>query len=232
MLNQRITVLYCVLQYLQFKLAEMATKLVASRLLVREAATALQENRPDAVSLCSMAKLFVTEECFNVSSFFPIMLCAFQESGVSLTLSTLHLAIPTDLQPGTSDARRIRLPERLRRAAVCPRHPGAPDPRGWAPTVLTACFVFSFFGDIFTVTWFYWAACSVWVTFSLFSYLQRLQWSDEDDHIQKSADRVMITIYFLLCRCWRELSSDHFVMVFITDIQLLCDWISQMLSAF
>lgn len=53
-------------QFLQFKLAEMATKLVASRLLVREAATALQENRPDAVSLCSMAKLFVTDECFNI----------------------------------------------------------------------------------------------------------------------------------------------------------------------
>ena len=54
-------------QFLQFKLAEMATKLVASRLLVREAATALQESRPDAVSLCSMAKLFATDECFNVS---------------------------------------------------------------------------------------------------------------------------------------------------------------------
>ncbi|XP_039986071.1 isobutyryl-CoA dehydrogenase, mitochondrial [Xiphias gladius] len=53
-------------QFLQFKLAEMATKLVASRLLVREAATALQENRPDAVSLCSMAKLFATDECFNI----------------------------------------------------------------------------------------------------------------------------------------------------------------------
>lgn len=54
-------------QFLQFKLAEMATKLVASRLLVREAAVALQENRSDAVSLCSMAKLFATDECFNVS---------------------------------------------------------------------------------------------------------------------------------------------------------------------
>ncbi|XP_053729151.1 isobutyryl-CoA dehydrogenase, mitochondrial [Synchiropus splendidus] len=53
-------------QFLQFKLAEMATKLVASRLLVREAATALQENRPDAVALCSMAKLFATDECFNI----------------------------------------------------------------------------------------------------------------------------------------------------------------------
>lgn len=55
------------LQFLQFKLAEMATKLVASRLLVREAAKALQEGRGDAVSLCSMAKLLATDECFNVS---------------------------------------------------------------------------------------------------------------------------------------------------------------------
>lgn len=53
-------------QFLQFRLAEMATKLVASRLLVREAARALQEKRPDAVALCSMAKLFVTDECFTV----------------------------------------------------------------------------------------------------------------------------------------------------------------------
>uniref|UniRef100_A0A8C6SRH0 Isobutyryl-CoA dehydrogenase, mitochondrial n=1 Tax=Neogobius melanostomus TaxID=47308 RepID=A0A8C6SRH0_9GOBI len=53
-------------QYLQFKLAEMATRLVASRLMVREAAKALQEGRSDAVSLCSMAKLFATDECFSI----------------------------------------------------------------------------------------------------------------------------------------------------------------------
>ncbi|XP_033833453.1 isobutyryl-CoA dehydrogenase, mitochondrial [Periophthalmus magnuspinnatus] len=53
-------------QYLQFRLAEMATKLVASRLMVREAAKALQEGRSDAVSLCSMAKLFATDECFSI----------------------------------------------------------------------------------------------------------------------------------------------------------------------
>lgn len=65
--RDQIAFFFLPLQFLQFKLAEMATKLVASRLLVREAATALQENRPDAVSLCSMAKLFATDECFNVS---------------------------------------------------------------------------------------------------------------------------------------------------------------------
>ncbi|XP_066564252.1 isobutyryl-CoA dehydrogenase, mitochondrial isoform X3 [Amia ocellicauda] len=53
-------------QYLQFKLAEMATRLVASRLMVRQAAVALQQGREDAVALCSMAKLFATDECFAI----------------------------------------------------------------------------------------------------------------------------------------------------------------------
>ncbi|XP_021062627.1 isobutyryl-CoA dehydrogenase, mitochondrial [Mus pahari] len=53
-------------QYLQFQLADMATKLVASRLMIRTAAVALQEEREDAVALCSMAKLFATEECFAI----------------------------------------------------------------------------------------------------------------------------------------------------------------------
>ncbi|XP_037123859.1 isobutyryl-CoA dehydrogenase, mitochondrial [Syngnathus acus] len=53
-------------QFLQFKLAEMATDLVASRLLVRQAAVALQEERTDAVQLCSMAKLFATDHCFDI----------------------------------------------------------------------------------------------------------------------------------------------------------------------
>ncbi|XP_078386801.1 LOW QUALITY PROTEIN: isobutyryl-CoA dehydrogenase, mitochondrial-like [Cetorhinus maximus] len=53
-------------QYLQFKLAEMATGLVASRLMVRNAAAALQEGRQDAVALCAMAKLFATDECFTI----------------------------------------------------------------------------------------------------------------------------------------------------------------------
>lgn len=53
-------------QYLQFRLAEMATRLVAARLVVRNAARALQEGREDAAVLCSMAKLFATDECFAV----------------------------------------------------------------------------------------------------------------------------------------------------------------------
>ncbi|XP_030078271.1 isobutyryl-CoA dehydrogenase, mitochondrial isoform X2 [Microcaecilia unicolor] len=53
-------------QYLQFKLAEMATRLVAARLMVRKAACSLQEGQSDAVALCSMAKLFATDECFAI----------------------------------------------------------------------------------------------------------------------------------------------------------------------
>lgn len=53
-------------QYLQFRLAEMATRLVAARLMVRNAARALQDGREDAAVLCSMAKLFATDECFGV----------------------------------------------------------------------------------------------------------------------------------------------------------------------
>nr|XP_055212413.1 isobutyryl-CoA dehydrogenase, mitochondrial isoform X4 [Gorilla gorilla gorilla] len=53
-------------QYLQFKLADMATRLVAARLMIRNAAVALQEERKDAVALCSMAKLFATDECFAI----------------------------------------------------------------------------------------------------------------------------------------------------------------------
>ena len=45
----------------------MATKLVASRTMVRMAAKALDENWPEKVALCSMAKYLATEECFNVS---------------------------------------------------------------------------------------------------------------------------------------------------------------------
>ncbi|OXB65773.1 hypothetical protein ASZ78_004449 [Callipepla squamata] len=53
-------------QYLQFGLAEMATRLVAARLMVRNAARALQEGREDAAVLCSMAKLFATDACFEI----------------------------------------------------------------------------------------------------------------------------------------------------------------------
>lgn len=48
----------------------MATRLVAARLMVRNAARALQDGREDAAVLCSMAKLFATDECFAVGHSF------------------------------------------------------------------------------------------------------------------------------------------------------------------
>jgi isobutyryl-CoA dehydrogenase len=53
-------------QYLQFQLAEMATNLVASRLMVRNAAKALELSAPNHVTLCAMAKLFATEHCSKI----------------------------------------------------------------------------------------------------------------------------------------------------------------------
>lgn len=44
----------------------MATELVASRLMVRNAAVALQNQHEDAVSFCAMAKLFATDTAFKV----------------------------------------------------------------------------------------------------------------------------------------------------------------------
>jgi isobutyryl-CoA dehydrogenase len=44
----------------------MATNLVASRLMVRHAARALDAGADNAVELCAMAKLFATDNCFNI----------------------------------------------------------------------------------------------------------------------------------------------------------------------
>jgi len=53
-------------QHNQFQLAQMATKLVAARSMVRNAAMALDSKHPDTVALCSMAKLFATDNCFDI----------------------------------------------------------------------------------------------------------------------------------------------------------------------
>jgi len=53
-------------QHNQFALARMATQVVASRSMVRNAARALDSQHPDTVQLCSMAKLFATDNCFEV----------------------------------------------------------------------------------------------------------------------------------------------------------------------
>ncbi|XP_023324562.1 isobutyryl-CoA dehydrogenase, mitochondrial [Eurytemora carolleeae] len=53
-------------QHNQFQLAQMGTRLVASRAMVRNAARALDSQHPDTVALCSMAKLFATDSCFDI----------------------------------------------------------------------------------------------------------------------------------------------------------------------
>ncbi|WP_409427119.1 acyl-CoA dehydrogenase family protein [Mycobacterium sp. SMC-11] len=52
---------------IRFTLADMATALETSRLLLWRAATALDNNAPDKVQLCAMAKRYVTDACFDVA---------------------------------------------------------------------------------------------------------------------------------------------------------------------
>ena len=52
---------------IRFKLADMAVALETSRTLLWRAATALDDNHPDKVALCAMAKRYVTDACFDVA---------------------------------------------------------------------------------------------------------------------------------------------------------------------
>ncbi|MDI3314679.1 MAG: isobutyryl-CoA dehydrogenase [Mycobacterium sp.] len=52
---------------IRFTLADMATALEASRMLLWRAASALDSDDPDKVKLCAMAKRYVTDACFDVA---------------------------------------------------------------------------------------------------------------------------------------------------------------------
>jgi len=55
-------------QALQFKLADMATELEAARLMIRNAADALDRKDPQATKLCAMAKRLATDAGFAVAN--------------------------------------------------------------------------------------------------------------------------------------------------------------------
>jgi alkylation response protein AidB-like acyl-CoA dehydrogenase len=52
---------------IRFTLADMATALETSRMLLWRAATALDDDDPDKVELCAMAKRYVTDACYDVA---------------------------------------------------------------------------------------------------------------------------------------------------------------------
>jgi alkylation response protein AidB-like acyl-CoA dehydrogenase len=52
----------------QFKLADMATELEASRLMIRRAADALDKRDPNATMLCAMAKRFASDMAFKIAN--------------------------------------------------------------------------------------------------------------------------------------------------------------------
>ncbi len=52
---------------IRFAIADMATALETSRLMLWRAASALDADDPDKVALCAMAKRFVTDSCYDVA---------------------------------------------------------------------------------------------------------------------------------------------------------------------
>jgi alkylation response protein AidB-like acyl-CoA dehydrogenase len=52
---------------IRFTLADMATGLETSRLMLWRAASALDDDDPDKVELCAMAKRYVTDTCYDVA---------------------------------------------------------------------------------------------------------------------------------------------------------------------
>lgn len=55
-------------QALQFKLADMETKLQTARIFLRQAAWKLDNKMPEATKFCAMAKLYVTDVAFDVAN--------------------------------------------------------------------------------------------------------------------------------------------------------------------
>ena len=55
-------------QATQFKLADMATELEASRLMIWHAASALDEREPRATMLCAMAKRYASDAAFKIAN--------------------------------------------------------------------------------------------------------------------------------------------------------------------
>jgi alkylation response protein AidB-like acyl-CoA dehydrogenase len=52
---------------IRFSVADMATELETSRMLLWRAASALDDDAPDKVELCAMAKRYVTDTCYDVA---------------------------------------------------------------------------------------------------------------------------------------------------------------------
>lgn len=55
-------------QALQFKIADMATRLAAARHMVWAAAKKIDTNAADMITACAMAKQFATDMCFDVTN--------------------------------------------------------------------------------------------------------------------------------------------------------------------
>ena len=100
-------------QALQFKLADMATELVAARQLVRLAAFKLDEQDPLATAYCAMAKRFATDvgftvcnEALQIHGGYGYM----QEYGVERLMRDAKI---TQIYEGTSEIQQIVIAKKL-----------------------------------------------------------------------------------------------------------------------
>ena len=84
----------------QFKLADMATELEAARLMIRNAAAALDREAPRATMLCAMAKRFATDAGFKIAN------DALQLHGGYGYLKDFPGRAPCARSAGASDSRR------------------------------------------------------------------------------------------------------------------------------
>lgn len=66
MVRKQFNTLLSDFQFPRFRMADLATELVASRLMVRNAARSLDSRAPGHVELCAMSKLYATETCSKI----------------------------------------------------------------------------------------------------------------------------------------------------------------------
>jgi hypothetical protein len=109
------------LQSVQFKLADMATALHASRMLVRDAARKLDAKEQAATVAAAMAKQFATDNCFKVWHHPRVTLkCVSDANTYSDVLG---------LQRRIAAVWRVWVFERVPYRAICTRFKSAPDSR-------------------------------------------------------------------------------------------------------
>ena len=100
-------------QSIQFKLADMATELEASRLMLRDAANKVDDNAPDKTKAAAMAKRFVTDMSFKIVNEALQIHGGYgyiRETGVERLMRDAKI---TQIYEGTSEIQRVVIAREL-----------------------------------------------------------------------------------------------------------------------